>query len=314
MAHADTILEALRAVLPGGLTTAEIIQQTGIASRSSVYHTARDLMMVGEVRGEREGRAWRFYAAEPPIQAPAPATAELGTFTPASELAVDMLRSAASYQARYLVPLLTQAENRSWLMRKFASPAPPAEAANAQVVHFSQPLRGLLYADAAQAKGSREREDALIRYYNRILGLPVDFGLEHTWRGGSDNRLRLPSESGRTGWPAKHLKATISTRRQYAKAAAVTKLLGAEIDILLQTPRYLLLVQVAQPNAKVSLKRFTELRRYAVVLEHRLERRCSFGFIVGRPELLPASDLLYVLWSDIITRAEQTVRTGGEDA
>ncbi|MHB9034964.1 MAG: helix-turn-helix domain-containing protein [Anaerolineae bacterium] len=303
MAHGSTILRELLAVAPEGLITSELCRRTGITSRSSVYHVARDLMLQGLVRGERSGHYWRFYAlqAEQP-EIPSVPLADSASFLPLSDYGWEQMRSDAGWQAFQLAPLVAMPAGRSWLMRRLASPCSITECENALALEHVQPLRDLVYFDAAAAHGDHGREDALIRYYNSLFALPESFGIEHTWRGGADKRLRLPGENGRDGWPERHLQATISTKKQLRKAQEVVDLTKLRIDLMLITARHIMLVQVFQPGAKVPLKQFELLRRYAVVLERRLQRGVSFGFIVERTEYLPAGDLLHVPWEEVIAQ------------
>lgn len=303
MAHASTILQELLKTGKNGASTSELCALTGIASRSSVYHATRDLMLQGLVRGERSGHNWRFFAVS---TAAAPAetivVSEPGGFAPVTEYAWQMVRADAAWQARYLQPLISSPRDRAWLMHRLSSPCSRQECELAEVMQHTQPLRDLLYADALRAAGERSREDAMILYYNRLFGLPETFGLEHTWRDGPANQLRLPGEPGRAGWTGRHLKTTVSSKRQLRKAEAVVELLNLQLDILLYTQRHVLVVQVYQPGSKVSLKQFELLRRYTAVLEQRLARGCAYAFVVERPELLPASDLLYIRWADVFAR------------
>ncbi|MCE5258338.1 MAG: helix-turn-helix domain-containing protein [Chloroflexi bacterium] len=303
MTHGPSILQVLDAAAPSSLSTSELCARTGIASRSSVYHATRELMLQGLVRGERAGHSWRFYATRVEQREAAAANPEpVGGFIALPDYGREQMRSDAGWQALYLSPLLTFPQERTWLMHKLASPCTRLECENAVVLQYVQPLRDLLYADARQARGEHNREDAFIRYYNGLLGLPEDFGIEHTWRSGSEARLRLPGESGRAGWPARHLQATVSSRKLLRKAEGVVDLVKQDIDLVVYTPRHILLVQVYQPGAKVALKTFERLRHYAAVLERRLQRGVGFGFIVERVEFLPTGDLLHISWEDIYTR------------
>ena len=307
MAYGVRILEILRSSLLNGASTAELCAQLANASRSSVYHATRELMLQGLVRGERNGHAWRFYA----VSSPSADNAQEGgeSLTPISEYTWDLVRSARGWQSRYLVPLLEYPTDRAWFLSKLASPCSRDEGEQANVLHCTQPLRDLLYADGQRMRGMRSLEDDYIIYYNEILGLPAKFGLEHIWRSGAEQRLRLPGESGRVGWSERYLKAHVSSKRLFHKALRQVELVKLQVDLALITPRHIMLVQVCRPETKASLKEYELLRRYAATLERRLKRGCSVGFVIGRAELLPANDLVHLQWTDILARlhARQTV-------
>jgi hypothetical protein len=308
MANGELILEALQTRAQAGASTSELCALLGNNSRSSIYHAAHELMLQGKVRGERIGHAWRFFAADMPGVADEPAepTAEETPilFTPLTEYAWEDVRSTRTWQAHYLVPLLESPVDRVWFQQKLASPSSREESEHAQVLHHAQPLRDLLYADGHHAQGTHALEDDLIAYYNVLLGLPAKFGLEHVWRSGSDQRLRLPAEPGRAGWNERYLRSHVSSKRLLRKAVRQVELLRLQVDLTVITPRHILLVQVCRPEAKASLKEYKALQCYAAVLEQRLRRGCSVGFVIGRAELLPANDLQYVQWADIMARLD----------
>ncbi|MHB1354440.1 MAG: hypothetical protein ACYCZF_00530 [Anaerolineae bacterium] len=310
MAYGTRILEALQTNMLAGATTSELCVLLGNASRSSIYHAARDLMLQGLVRGERNGHVWRYFATHAP--SPVTETARPDAFTPLAEYTWDLVRSTRSWQTRYLVPLLESPADRAWFLRKLASPCSREEGEQAEVLHHTQPLRDLLYADGQKARGVRALEDSYITYYNDLLGLPAKFGTEHVWRSGDEHRLRLPSEPGRAGWSDNYLQAQVSSKRVLRKAIRKVELLKLQVDLALITPRHIMLVQVCRPETKASLKEYEALRGYATVLEHRLKRGCSVAFVIERAELLPANDLLFVQWSDILSRLNARQTAGVE--
>ena len=307
MAYGVRILEILQTSALTGASTAELCVQLANASRSSIYHATRELMLQGLVRGERSGHAWRFYATISPSTVAAPEGVE--SFSPLTVYNWDLVRSTRGWQSRYLGPLLEYPADRAWFLHKLASPCSREEGEQADVLHYAQPLRDLLYADGQRVHGMRALEDDYISYYNDLLGLPAKFGLEHIWRSGTEQRLRLPTESGRAGWSDRYLKTHVSSKRQLRKALRQAELVKLQVDLALITPRHIMLVQVCRPEAKASLKEYELLRRYAATLERRLKRGCSVGFVIDRAELLPANDLVHLQWADILTRlnARQTV-------
>lgn len=307
MAYGARILEILQTSVLMGASTAELCAQLPNASRSSVYHATRELMLQGLVRGERNGHAWRFYAVSSPSIVAVKEGGE--SLTPIAEYTWDLVRSARGWQSRYLVPLLEYPADCAWFLHKLASPCSREEGEQANVLHYTQPLRDLLYADGQRVRGMRALEDDFISYYNDLLGLPAKFGLEHIWRSGAEQRLRLPSESGRVGWSERYLKAHVSSKRLLRKALRQVELVKLQVDLALITPRHIMLVQVCRPEAKASLKEYELLRCYAATLERRLKRGCSIGFVIDRAELLPANDLVHLQWADILARLKvrQTV-------
>lgn len=309
MAYGTRILEILQSHLLAGATTAELCARLENASRSSIYHAARDLMLQGLVRGERNGHVWRYFATSTPIPvAEEKEEVTADTPKPLVEYTWNLVRSTGAWQSRYLVPLLEVPADRAWFLHKLASPCSREEGEEADVLHHTQPLRDLLYADGQKVHGVRSQEDEFITTYNDLLGLPDKFGLEHIWRSGNEQRLRLPTESGRAGWGERFLRAHVSSKRVLHKAVRQVELLKLQVDLMLVTPRHIMLVKVCRPQAKASLKEFESLRRYAAILERRLKCGCSVGFVIERAELLPANDLLFIQWSDILARlnARQT--------
>jgi len=318
MTHSASILQELVSASPAGLSTSELCARTGIASRSSVYHAARELMLQGVVRGERSGHNWRFFVVHTaPLEEPTAITEPPPEFAPLADFNENQMRSNAGWQARYLAPLLELPQERYWFMRKLASPCTQLECEDALLFQHVHLLRDLMYADAQQVRGERRLEDAFIRYYNSLLSLPENFGIEHVWRSRTDEHLRLPGESGRAGWTDGHLQAVAASKKQLRKLQGIVKLLKLENDVVLYSPRAILLVQVFAPGAKVELKVFEKLRRCAAVLERRLQRSVQYGFVVERVEFLPAVDLLFVTCEDVLNHlqtARLALSSGGQDA
>lgn len=66
MTHAEKIYNYLWSIAPDGATNAELARQLSIASHQTVYMMTQELLRRRLIRGEQEGRTWRFYAVEPP--------------------------------------------------------------------------------------------------------------------------------------------------------------------------------------------------------------------------------------------------------
>ena len=65
MTHAENIYNYLWSIAPDGATNAELARQLGIASHQTVYMMTQELVRRRLLRGEQDGRTWRFYAVEP---------------------------------------------------------------------------------------------------------------------------------------------------------------------------------------------------------------------------------------------------------
>lgn len=172
-------------------------------------------------------------------------------FNPVTSFTWDINRAERSRQVRWLAPLLDATEGRVWFLRKLECPCSDTEAAAAEVFHLCFPLRDLFTADYYQCRGHREREDAFIRYYNCLLGLPVDFGIEAVWRTAPGGDIRHPAAPGRKGWNREFLIARLADERLCDAAIAARQALDTEADVLILTESVALLVECKfQSNVK----------------------------------------------------------------
>jgi hypothetical protein len=64
MTQASRVLDFLWSVAPDGATNSQIAERTGISSHQTVYMLTQELVRRRLIRGERDGRTWKFYAEE----------------------------------------------------------------------------------------------------------------------------------------------------------------------------------------------------------------------------------------------------------
>ena len=319
MTQAERVLAHLRAIAPQGAGSRELLDVLGLRWHASVYRATRKLLAQGAVRGERRGRAWVFFAlpgqdAAPPQDVPAVAAeatkeeaitvlpaapARPAVFQPQECLTWRLNRSARSWQARYIVPLLAQPEGRAWFVRRLGSTCPPEAAATGEVWHFTYPLRDLFLADLASVRGQREAEEGFIAYYNDLFGLPADCGIAEVWRKTPGGPLRCPTEGKDGGWSDRILEAKLHDRRLRRRARNARRLMEAEADVLLITERYLVLV-LCLLGEPLTERRFKEQRRLAGALEYRLRRQHYLAAVVEAPEQLGAASMPYLHWTDLV--------------
>ncbi len=72
MTQVQRTLAYLRSVEPGGATNADLARHLG-TSHQTVYMLTQDLLRQGLIRGESQGRTWRFHSLQAP---PAPTHAQ----------------------------------------------------------------------------------------------------------------------------------------------------------------------------------------------------------------------------------------------
>jgi len=100
------------------------------------------------------------------------------SFQPVSAFSWEINRAERSRQVRWLAPLLRRPQGRIWFLDRMRCPCPPDEARDADVFHLCFPLRDIFTADYYQCRGILHLEDQFITYYNRLFGLPEDFGVD----------------------------------------------------------------------------------------------------------------------------------------
>ena len=107
---------------------------------------------------------------------------EENQFRPVSTFSWEINRAERSHQVRWLAPLLDQPEGRAWFLERLRCPCTPDEARAAEVFHLCFPLRDIFTADYYQCRGTPHLEDQFIGYYNRLFGLPEDFGVVESYK------------------------------------------------------------------------------------------------------------------------------------
>jgi hypothetical protein len=164
-------------------------------------------------------------------------------FEPLAEFSFDVNRSERSHQVRYLAPLLTQPDGRVWFVKELGCPCSREEARTASVFHLCFPLRDIFTADYYQCRGNAELEAEFIAYYNRLFGLPEEFGVEDVWLTAPNNEIRHPAAGGRAGWYEAFLQERIPDGELCARARDARRRLGTEADVLLLTEGAVVLVE-----------------------------------------------------------------------
>ena len=215
-------------------------------------------------------------------------------------------RAERSRQVHLLAPLLEQPKGRAWLLQRLACPCSVAEAQAAQVFHLCFPLRDVLTADYYQCRGKPDLEDQFIAYYNRIFGLPEDFGIQEVWRTAPDGEIRHPGAGGRAGWYEAFLQERIPDETLYAQVRDVRRMLGTEADVLLLTDGHAVLVE-CKYKSKPSTEQYKRHLMMGGTLARRLDKAFYFGMVVEEERDLRFArlDPHYVLWSEIQMKLDE---------
>jgi len=263
--HKDRVLAYLQTLAPAGATNAQITRELGIRAQSITYLLTQRLMYKGLIRGELAKGVWAFYALGEARSA----------FEPLARYSWELNRSRRGWQVRWLVPLLERPEGRSWLLReKLRCPCAPEEAAQAEVFHFCRPLGDLFEADYEHCLGQTDSEDAFIAYYNRLFGLPEDFGLNELWRNAPGGELRPPSS-----WDRAFLRRRVADKASRKRASAMARLLAAEVDLLLLTARHAVLIECCLLGG-FSPRRYKRTLKMGELLARRLGKALHLGLVV----------------------------------
>jgi hypothetical protein len=209
-------------------------------------------------------------------------------------------RAERSHQVRWLAPLLDRPEGRAWFLKQLQCPCTAAEARKAGVFHLCFPLRDIFTQDYYQCRGTPHLEDQFIAYYNRLFGLPEDFGIQEVWRTAPGGQIRHPKAVGRAGWNDDFLREHISDQALYTRARDVRRMLGTEADVLLLTSHHAVLVECKYKTGP-STEQYERHLMMGETLACRLDRRFHFGMVVEgeRDSRFARIDVPYVLWSDI---------------
>lgn len=224
-------------------------------------------------------------------------------FRPVDAFSWEINRAERCLQVRLLGPLLEQPWGRVWLLSKLCCPCSEDEAYAAEVYHLCFPLRDLFTADYYQCRGIRALEDQFISYYNRLFGLPENFGVAEVWRTAPGGEIRHPAAGGRSGWYEDFLRSRIVDEDLYNCARNVHRALCTEADLLLLTKRDIVLVECKYLGG-LSMEQYERHQIMGQMLSRRLDRSFHFGLIVdneGDPEFAQI-DAPYILWSQIRDR------------
>ncbi|MBL7202064.1 MAG: hypothetical protein ISS56_18140 [Anaerolineae bacterium] len=222
------------------------------------------------------------------------------TFEPVSTFAWKINRAERCVQVRLLVPLLARSQGRAWFLEQLRCPCTPDEARDAQVLHLCFPLRDIFTDDYCQCRGKSDLEDQFIAYYNRLFGLPEDFGVSEIWRTAPGGEIRHPAAGGRSGWYDDFLRERIRDQKRYTQTRNVRRMLGTEADCLLLTEHHVVLVE-CKYMGQVSAEQYERQQMMGPVLARRLDKDYHFGMVVETPRDVRYAriDAPYVLWSQI---------------
>lgn len=227
-------------------------------------------------------------------------------FRPVETFSWQINRAERTQQARLLVPLLDQPDGGAWFLERLSSPCTREEALAAEVFHLCFPLRDIFTADYWECRGKRHLEDQFIAYYNRLFGLPEDFGVDEVWRTAPGGQIRHPAAGGRAGWYKSFLRARIHDEGLYARARSVGRMLRTEADVLLVTLRHVILVE-CKYRGKLSAEQCERQLRMGETLARRLSKAFHFGLVVKdeRDPHFAKIDAPYVRWSEVQAKLEE---------
>jgi hypothetical protein len=226
-------------------------------------------------------------------------------FQPVSEFSFEVNRAERSHQVRWLAPLLDRPEGRAWFLERLQCPCTSDEAQVAEVFHLCFPLRDIFTFDYNQCRGTTHLEDQFITYYNRLFGLPEDFGVQEVWRTAPGGEIRHPAAGGRAGWYESFLRERVPDEALYTQARNVRRMLGTEADVLMLTHHYVVLVE-CKFKGRPSTEQYKRHQMMGKTLARRLGRVFHFGMVVEdrRDPRFARIDVPHVLWSEIRLRLE----------
>ena len=209
-------------------------------------------------------------------------------------------RSERALQVRWLVPLLLSVSGRHWFLNKLQVPCDEGDASKATVFHLCFPLRDVFTADYYDAIEQRDAQRQLVLYYNRLFGLPDEFGLDDVWRKKPDSDIRHPGAPGRAGWSERFLAEHVSDPELRAQARSVRRMLGTEADALILMQEDLVLIE-CKYLSDLSMDQYNRHQMMGRTLAHRLGVRFNFGLVVN-DERDPGKAQIsepFVTWSEI---------------
>jgi hypothetical protein len=224
-------------------------------------------------------------------------------FQPVDTFSWQINHAERSRQVRWLAPLLNRPEDRIWFLDRLQCPCTPDEARAAEVFHLCFPLRDIFTVDYYQCRGTPHLEDQFIAYYNRLFGLPEDFGANQVWRMAPGGEIRHPGAGGRAGWYDGFLRERISDRNLFARARNVRRILGTEADVLLLTARHVILVE-CKYLSELSDEQHERHLMMGETLARRLGKAFHFGLVVGDDRVSHFAHVKdpHVCWSEIEAR------------
>ena len=234
---------------------------------------------------------------------------EARQFRPVPTFYWDINRTKRSHQVHWLAPLLETPEGRVWFLEKLECPCTPEEAGVAAVFHLCLPLRDIFTEDYYRCQGEPHLEDQFIAYYNRLFGLPEDFGVQDVWRVAPGNTVRHPAARGRGGWYEDLLREHVSDETLYARARDVRQILGTEADIIVLSDRHVTLVE-CKFKGKRSRRRYERYQMIGNALARRLDKEFYFGMVVEERSdpYLDRMNVSCVLWADVQLRLMELQR------
>jgi len=227
-------------------------------------------------------------------------------FNPVTTFSWDINRAERCLQTRWLAPLLEQPLGRAWFLEQLSSPCTPQQARAAEAFHLCFPLRDVFTADYYQCRGTPHLEDQFIAYYNRLFGLPKDFGVQELWRTAPNGEIRHPAAGGRSGWYEQFLRERIPDPALYQLARDMRRTLGTEADALLLTSRHVVLIECKYQSG-LSVEQYERQQKMGHTLAQRLEKEFYFGMVVKKERDSRHAHIQapYVLWSAIETWLEE---------
>ena len=228
-------------------------------------------------------------------------------FHPIPDFSFEVNRAERAQQVRLLVPLLAKPKGRVWFLRQLNCPCTEAEAHEAQPYHLAFPLRDLVSKDLHNCRDDAAREAAFIIYYNRLFGLPDDYGANTIWRTRPGGTVRHPAARGRSGWHRRFLSEYLPPG-EVERLMGIRQLLDTEADAMLLLPRHVVIVEC---KYKSSLRReqHDRQKRMGKLLGKRLNKQFLFGLVVESQQDLEHARIQepHVTWKEI---KQQLLRRG----
>jgi hypothetical protein len=221
-------------------------------------------------------------------------------FRPISTFSWEINRAERSHQVNWLAPLLDHPEGRVWFLEQLECPCTPEQARIADVFHLCFPLRDIFTEDYHRCRVKPDLERQFIAYYNRLFGLPEDFGVQEVWLTAPGGGLRHPAAGGQAGWHENFLRERVPDDDLCTCARNVRRMLGTEADVLILTASHVTLVE-CKFKGKPSTGQYRRQQMMGKTLASRLGKEFYFGMVVeeARDPRFVRLHVPYALWSDI---------------